>query len=668
MKNSTHRALRLAAWLLLPLLFADAFAQRSRSRNNPSRGDDRPPPEANPPQHEADRDVELPFGRFRTPSDMRMINGTDNNLKNRDWGEADSILARMVPAAYADGANAPSGPDRPSPRHISNAACAQSSPILSADGVTDMLWQWGQFLDHDLDLSPEVSPHDEIEIQIPTGDPFFDPLGTGTNVMLLNRSFGEPVNGVLQQVNEITTFIDGSNVYGSDQERADALRTLDGTGRLKTSAGDLLPFNTAGLPNAPSADAPTFFLAGDFRANEQLYLTVMHTLFVREHNYWADEIRQRNPGIDGDTTYEVARLIVGAELQAITYNEFIPAILGPDALPRYEGYRDNVYPGIANIFSTAAFRFGHTMLSSELFRLDANNQQIAEGHLSLAQAFFCPDKLAATGIDPYLRGLAFKHAQEIDTLVVDDVRNMLFGPPGAGGLDLASLNIQRGRDHGLPDYNTCRFELGLPRVQRFAEINPDPVVQQRLTEAYPGGVNQIDPWVGILSEPKRPGALLGETGSLVLSTQFRVIRDGDRYFYRDFLPDEMVRFIEQQTLARIIRRNTDIGDELQENVFKVGPTRMEPLLTNIRGDGRSGDMRIRFDSVPGQRYQILNSRDLANWALVDDDCRSEGWSTEASLRLVDGGGGGQNGNLLAGDVPEFFRLEDRPAPDAPGRR
>ena len=240
---------------------------------------------------------------------------------------------------------------------------------------------------------------------------------------------------------------------------------------LKTSHGNLLPFNINELPNAPSAEAPNFFLAGDFRANEQTGLTAMHTLFVREHNYWAKVIAKSNSSLDGDTIYEVARAIVGAEMQIITYQEFLPFLLGPKALPRYEGYKSEVNPSIANVFATASYRFGHTMLSSQLLRLDRRLKEIDEGHLDLASAFFNPNRIINEGgIDPVLRGLAHQPAQEIDTLLDDDVRNFLFGPPGAGGFDLAALNIQRGRDHGLPGYNEVRRNFDLEPAEDFADI------------------------------------------------------------------------------------------------------------------------------------------------------------------------------------------------------
>ena len=86
-----------------------------------------------------------------------------------------------------------------------------------------------------------------------------------------------------------------------------------------------------------------------------------------------------------------------------------------------------------------------------------------------------------------------------DTMVIDELRNFLFGPPGAGGFDLASLNIQRGRDHGLADYNSVREAYGLPRAVGFEDVSLDPGVQERLAAAY-GDVDAVDLWVGGLAE------------------------------------------------------------------------------------------------------------------------------------------------------------------------
>lgn len=530
---------------------------------------------------------------IRLPDEFRTITGVDNNLQNIEWGSAEIPFVRVVPPAYSDGVSFPSGEDRPGARAISNAVNAQEELIYNDRGITDFLWQWGQWLDHDITHTPVDDPAIEFDIEVPAGDPFFDPTGSGAVVINLDRSFAEDVNGVREQLNEITAYIDASNVYGSNVELAAELRTLDGTGKLKTSDGDLLPFNVNGFPNAPSSQAPNFFLAGDFRANEQVGLTAMHTLFVREHNYWAEALGKANALLSGDQIYEAARIIVGAEMQVITYREFLPLLLGRRALPKYDGYKPEINAGIANTFATAGYRFGHTMLSPQLLRLDRNLEEIDEGHLALASAFFNPSAITDEGgIDPILRGMARQVAQQIDTKLVDDVRNFLFGPPGAGGFDLASLNIQRGRDHGLGSYNEVRVALGLNAVSSFEEITSNEETQEELASVYEN-VDQIDVWIGGLAEDRIEGALLGETMSAILVEQFTRLRDGDRFWYQNYLDRELQSLVERQTLAQIIRRNTRIRREIPDNVFVTPyqPMRIESKPSRGRGNGRPGPPR-----------------------------------------------------------------------------
>jgi hypothetical protein len=501
------------------------------------------------------------------PFEFRTIDGSGNNGANPDWGAAGAALLRLTTVDYENGTDSPGGQHRTSAREISNLCVAQPALIPNAAGASDYLWQWGQFIDHDLDLVPIADPAEPFPIDVPLGDPFFDPTGTGVAQIGLDRSHFEVIDGVRQQINVLTAFIDGSMVYGSDELRALELRTLDGTGRLKTSPGGLLPFNVNGFPNAPDGSA-AFFLAGDVRVNEQVDLTAIHTLFVREHNLWAGLFRLLDPSLDDDQLYELARAMVGAEVQAITYREFLPILLGPNALPPYTGYKPNVNPGVSNVFATAAYRVGHTMLSPQLQRLRPNLQPVPAGHLPLADAFFRPDIFVSSGLAPLLRGLARQPAQEIDPHIVDAVRNFLFGPPGSGGFDLASLNVQRGREHGLPGYNQVRVDFGLPALSSFADVSPDPTIQANLAAAY-ATVDDIDVWVGGLSEPHVPGAVVGETFHAILTDQFERARDGDRFWYQSYMPFVFRILVEESTLSRIIRRNTGIGFELQANAFRV---------------------------------------------------------------------------------------------------
>ncbi|MGI9431457.1 MAG: peroxidase family protein, partial [Myxococcota bacterium] len=496
------------------------------------------------------------------------IDGTGNNQEQPEWGSTDEALLRITSVEYADGISEPTGADRPSAREVSNGVAAQTESVANDRGLTDMAWLWGQFIDHDIDLTENAEPAEAFDIEVPAGDAYFDPLGTGEVTIGLNRSVyeegtGETADDPRAQINQITAYIDGSVVYGSDQERADALRTFEG-GRLETSEGDLLPFNEEGLANA-GGTSETLFLAGDVRANENAALTAMQTVWVREHNRIADGVALMEPSLTDEEIYQRARSIVTAELQAITFNEFLPALLGEGAISSYSGYDPSVNAGISNVFSTAIYRFGHSMLSSELLRLNNDGSVADEGNLSLSEAFFAPGEISENGIDSILLGAASQQAQEIDTLIVDDVRNFLFGPPGAGGFDLAALNIQRGRDHGLADYNQVRVDVGLEPVTSFAEITSDVELQQTLQDLY-GDVDNIDVWVGALAEEHVVGASVGELASTVISEQFERIRDGDSNWYQAVFSGEQLRQIEKTTLADVIERNTDITG-LQSNVL-----------------------------------------------------------------------------------------------------
>lgn len=499
----------------------------------------------------------------------RNVDGTDNNPLDPELGQAKGTLLRFVDPAYGDGISTLAGDDRPSAREISNEIFAQDTTKPNEFGYSDYLWAWGQFLDHDISIT-ENSKHDDEDapIAVPTGDSSFDPTSSGTATIGFTRSEFEPESGSdtdnpREQVNDITSYIDASNVYGADAERQAALREDDG--RMKMSDGELMPFNTEGLPNAMST-TDTFFLGGDVRANENVVLSSIHILFIREHNRLVTEFEEAHPDWDGDTLYEEARRVVEAEIQAITYNEFLPKLLGEGALADYDGYKVDVNPEIANVFSTAAYRLGHTLLSSTIHRIDEDGSANSFGDLDLKNAFFRPDRLVTEGgIDAILRGAGTSEAESADAQIIDDVRNFLFGAPGSGGLDLASLNIQRGRDHGLEDYNTFREAYGLEKVTTFAEITADVELQTKLEDLF-GTVDDIDVFVGGLVEDAVEGSMLGELFHTVLVDQFTRLRDGDAFWYESRLSDDEIAAIKGTTFSDIIERNSGV-EISQDDVF-----------------------------------------------------------------------------------------------------
>jgi hypothetical protein len=533
-------------------------------------------------------------------SENRSIDGSGNNLGHPDWGSAGIPLRRMAAAQYADGISSLAGADRLSPREISNRIVAATDPVINDRHLCGYVWQWGQFLDHDLDLTPGGA--EAADIPVPAGDVYFDPLATGMATIPFMRSEFDPATGTsaanpLQQVNAITAYIDASNVYGSDSARAGALRTFSG-GKLLTRADNLLPKNTFGLPNAnggPFADAD-LVLAGDVRANEQLGLTAMHTLFVREHNRLADELARANPDWSDEEIYQRARKVVGAQMQVITVMEFLPALLGPAAPSLTSTYDPSIDASIATEFSTALYRLGHSMLVPELPRMQNDGTVAPGGYLPLRDAFFNPTLLSSSlELDYIVKGLATQKMQEIDTKIVDDLRNFLFGPPGAGGLDLASLNIQRGRDHGLPDYNTVRIAYGLAPAASFADITSDVNLQNELAALY-GDVEHMDLWIGALAEDHLPGASVGQLLAAGIAEQFTRLRDGDRFWYRhdpEFSQSDITQ-LEATRLSDIVMRNTGVTT-MQSNVmfFIPEPGSFVLLVFGVVGLSFAGACRWR---------------------------------------------------------------------------
>ncbi|MEM8679942.1 MAG: peroxidase family protein [Planctomycetota bacterium] len=526
----------------------------------------------------------------RLAAEYRTYDGSGNNFIFPTAGAAGERVVRFgYEADYPDQiGDVITRAGKPNPRDVSNAVFAQPVSKVNARGLSDWVVHWGQFLTHDMSLIRNDDPYNVLstgqvgDFRIPITNPT-DPLGPG--FIPFNRSEFDPTSGdgsmeltpagmqfvPRWQINRSTSYIDASNVYGSGEVSALSLRTMSG-GRLQTSANGSLP----------ATDQHGFFVAGDERANENVGLTSIHALFVREHNRLANAIANQDSSLSDEEIYQRARRIVGAEMQAITYNEFLPALLGVSA-PAAEDYTyllDDA--SITLAFSTAAFRFGHSMQSPELALVFPDGT--TAGNIDLTQASRNPGLLSGNPelVDQLLKGMASQRAQENDAQMVDPLRNQLLGPPGMGvPLDLASLDIQRGRDHGLLNsYNQTRISYSLPPLNSFAALTSDPALQAQLASVY-GHVDNVDMWVGILSEDHLPGSSMGALGTSILRSQFLRLRDGDRFFFTGdgFFDDPFIASLvdlEAHTLNQIIEFNT--GMAIQDNVFFVVP---EPNATWI---------------------------------------------------------------------------------------
>ncbi|MCH2380560.1 MAG: hypothetical protein MK228_03485, partial [Nitrososphaerales archaeon] len=444
--------------------------------------------------------------------------------------------------------------------------------IIDERNLSDMNWVWGQFISHDIDFTPtavfdtRLLDLERIQIIAPEIDPHYRENQT---MMSVFRSLYDVRTGLSrennrEQINTVTPWLDGSVVYGTSEQRANELRTFEG-GKLITTEhekGDLLRLAPANSIEEQRVRGLAFF-SGDIRANENIALTAVNTLFVREHNRIAEEILNDNPEFSDEEIFQMARKINTAIIQSITYNEFIPS-LGIELEP-YVAYDESVNPQISHLFSVVAFRIGHSQIGEQFVLV---NETDVEQTIPMHEGFFNPSIIQKHGIDSIIKGIFVTKQQASDIYYHDSIRNFLFEEPGRGGLDLCVLDIIRARDHGIPDYNSIREEIGLMSVTEFDEISSDQEVIRRLSQTY-RNVNELDPIIGILAEEHVEDSTLGETGYHIIKEQFERIRDGDRLFYLND-PDlkDIVDDIDNTRLSDVIERNTRIED-VPNNVFFV---------------------------------------------------------------------------------------------------
>jgi peroxidase len=468
----------------------------------------------------------------------RTLDGAGNNLAHPAWGQAGTQYLRVAAPNYADGiGRMVSGP---SPRYISNRIFNDvGQNLFSENDISQWGWAWGQFVDHDIGLRDERSAesadmaydkHDKLEA-------FSNNVGT----IAFSRTPPAPGTGISsprQQINTISSLIDASQVYGTTNARLDWLRngSVDGNpannaATLLMSAGNYLPRadargNPAGAPAmdlmGALAGAPSRAVeAGDVRANENVALTAIQTLFAREHNRIVAALPN---ALSAEQKFQIARRVVGAEIEYVTYNEFLPT-LGV-RLDRYRGYSSSVDPSLANEFAVVGYR-AHSMIHGEFeptvaagtYTADQlNNVFPAEGItvernpdgtvtlvISLVVAFGNPDLLNQVGEGPILQSLD-EHQYKNDEQIDNSLRSVLFEvpkpngkfPPSCGSpvidpscftdiSDLGADDLQRGRDHGMPTYNNLRKAYGLAPVTSFTQITGE------ASDQFPTGDPKIDP-------------------------------------------------------------------------------------------------------------------------------------------------------------------------------
>ncbi|XP_014897184.1 thyroid peroxidase isoform X1 [Poecilia latipinna] len=540
----------------------------------------------------------------------RSISGVCNNRQNPDWGAANTALVRWLPAEYEDGEEEPRGwdPQRlhhgsqlPPPRRVSREVVRTSCKDADA-AYSQLLADWGQYIDHDVTLTPQSlsgaaswtqrdcrtsceNLHPCFPIQ--TQDSLCMPFQRSTPACCSRSGSGMQ----RQQLNAVSSFIDASLVYGHTPPLQSDLRDLSGrsgklavNGRFQDRQGrPYLPF-VAETPSACGAAGRgrgiECFRAGEGRVNEGLPLIVLHTLWLREHNRLADTLKLINQHWSPEAVFQEARKIVGALHQIITMRDYIPKVIGAESFERhigpYGGYDPTVDSSASNVFATAAFRFGHATIPPILSRLNESFQEDRRfPRLRLQQALFSPWRIVKEGgIEPTLRGMVATAAAVAapDSLLVEEVTESLLVLDSQQNLDLAALNLQRGRDHGLPGYNDWRDFCGLKRIATLddlAEVVRDRRVAEKILHLYQHPDN-IDVWLGGLVENFLAGSRTGPLFACLIGKQMKLLRDGDRFWWEadGVFTQQQREQLWKTSLSRIICENSDI-QEIPADPFRL---------------------------------------------------------------------------------------------------
>ena len=454
-----------------------------------------------------------------------------HSITERQNTTQEKKFIRITPSDYSDGINEFAGEQRPDVRILSNEIFNKNISVVNKKKSTNFLWLWAQFIEHEiLDIKEsQISAN----IQIPPNDPVFQ----STQEIEYNRSFGEQIlNNPQEQFNKINPLLDCSAIYGSpSNQQTNYIREYK-YGLLKCSEGGLLPLNDGTILNNG------LFVAGDLRVNKHIGLVSLHNLFVREHNYWAKRIFKICPKLTDEEIYQKAKIIIESEIQSITVNEYLPLLLGD--FPKYMGYNSQLNVEVTNEFASCVSQFSNILIPTESLRGKRTKDIFFSSYIVNNEG----------GIDNILKDFSNRLCENIDAKIIDDLRNFTSNNKI---IDFASIIIQRGRDHGLIDYNTARIRLGLTEYTSFDDFNTTEENKLKLQTLYTD-INDVDLFVGGLIDRSKTNSQFGEVFSLLLKDQFIRLRDSDIFWFENRLPRNLLKIIKCTKLSDIIKRNTCI--------------------------------------------------------------------------------------------------------------
>ncbi|XP_067829735.1 dual oxidase 2-like [Heptranchias perlo] len=529
--------------------------------------------------------------------EIQRYDGWYNNLAHHSRGTVGAPFVRLLPANYADGVyTVLQEPELPNPRSISNVAMKGTSGIQCDRNRTVLFVYFGfHVIDEILETTGSGCPPEFLNIQIPSGDIIFDPNKTGNVQLPFQRSqwttsSGQSPNNPRVQINDATAWIDGSSIYGSSHSWSDALRSFS-DGLLASGADNMLPRQSAGMVRLwKMADPATgqrglqgLYDFGNARANESPFLRAESIIWFRYHNYLASQLKGHNPNWKDEDLFQNARKRVIATFQRILFYEWLPAFIGQN-VSKYRGYKKYVDPGISPEFQSAAIKIINSMVPAGIYM---RNQKCAfrsvtvngseAPALRVCNNFWSRQKPNVNGsetIDELILGMASQIAEREDNIVVSDLRDYMYGPIRFTRSDLVALDIQRGRDSGLPTYNQARQAFDLQPIKTWESINPrlhseNPKLFEQLAALYNNDTSKLEMLVGGLLESDENSERLFTT---IIREQFERLRDGDRFWFENtkngIFTARDLQSIWNTTYGDVLLATINVGDAgIQRNVF-----------------------------------------------------------------------------------------------------
>jgi hypothetical protein len=565
-------------------------------------------------------------------SHYRTADGSWTNLDNPKEGAAGTRFPRNV----ANAAIVPEDGERlltPNPREISRKLLTRGDTMAEVPFLNLLAACWIQFQNHDWINHSDNLTTELIEVPLPDDDPARERYRQSK--MFIGRTQPDPTykesgeDTPVTFINEVTHWWDGSQIYGSDQRTQDRLRSgVDG--KLRIEDDGRLPTDRKGIEET------------GFVRNWWVGMSMLHSLFVMEHNAICDELKRAHPDWDDARLFNTARLVNAAVMAKIHSIEWTPAILPNEALNL--GLNSNWYGMLTYRFRKAKERKAvatynvrnpelggivgnHINRHGQPFGLTEEFVEVYRLHSLLPETLVLHNHIDDKSIDevPFAASRQAGSAKLTERVPMVDLFYS-FGNQHPGALqlnnfprfmqemsipgnplfDMGAVDVLRARERGVPRYNEFRRQLGLNPIRTFDDLTDDKEQVAQIKEVYGDDVEALDLLIGTLAEGHRPtGFGFGETMFQIFILNASRRLQADRFYTDDYREEvyskEGLAWVDASSFKNVILRHhpelASSGLGNVKNAFE--PWDNSPVLAENRHPLRAFDPELKGDPWTG---------------------------------------------------------------------